>query len=89
MTLHQQIHSAPTPIIDRSGIFRLNALLCEHRASESTDWKSKDDWAELAIEWHAMAYLAAKTNDEISQIDVAGNVDSLWPSAVRVCVDSV
>jgi hypothetical protein len=70
MTLHQQILISP-PITDRSRVFRSNALLCEYRASGSTDRKSKDDWAELAIEWHAMADLAAKTNDEIPLIDRA------------------
>src|ERR1700676_5469150 len=57
MTLHQQIlTSAP---IDRSIVFRSNALLCEQRASGSADRKSKQDWADLAIEWHFMAYHTA------------------------------
>jgi hypothetical protein len=32
----------------------------------------------LAIECHTMAHLAARMNGEISQIDVARHVDSLW-----------
>jgi hypothetical protein len=77
MTLHQQILISP-PIIDRSGVFRSNALWCEYRASGSSDPTSKQYWADLAMEWHTMAYLAAMMNGEISQIDVARHVDSLW-----------
>jgi hypothetical protein len=49
----------------------LKALFSEQRARESTDPTSKQDWEELAIEWHTMANLAAKMNGEISQIEVA------------------
>jgi hypothetical protein len=69
MTLHQQIHSAP--ITDRSGVFRSNALLCEQHAIGSSDPTSKQDWADLAIKWHTMAYLAARMNNEIPLIDLA------------------
>jgi hypothetical protein len=68
MTLHQQI--LITPIIDRSGVFRSNALLCEYRASGSSDPTSKQYWADLAMEWHTMAYLAAMMNNEIPLIDL-------------------
>ena len=62
MTLHQQIlTSAP---IDRSIVFRSNALLCEQRASGSADRKSKQDWADLAIEWHFMAYHIASESED-------------------------
>jgi hypothetical protein len=77
MTLHQQIlTSAPTS--DRSDVFRLRALFCERQARESTGWTSKQDWEVLAIECYTMAHLAARMNGEISQIDVARHVDSLW-----------
>ena len=77
MTLHQQIlTSAPTT--DQSDVFRLRAIFCEREARQSRDWTSKQDWEVLAIECHMMAYLAARTNDEISKIDVARHVDSLW-----------
>jgi hypothetical protein len=69
MTLHQRI-LASAPISDRSGIFRLKALFSEQRARESTNATAKQDWEELAIEWHMMANLAARANGEISQIDV-------------------
>jgi hypothetical protein len=77
MTVHQQIlTSAPTT--DQFDVCRLRAILCEREARQSRDWTSKQDWEVLAIECHLMAYLAARTNDEISQIDVARYVDSLW-----------
>jgi hypothetical protein len=77
MTLHQEtITSAPTT--DRSAVFRLRAIFCEREARQSSDWTSKQDWEVLAIECHMMAYLAARTNGEISQIDVARHIDSLW-----------
>jgi cell division protein FtsL len=57
MTLHQEIvASAPSP--NRSGIFRMKALLSEQQARESTDQRSKRDWEELAVEWHSMAQTA-------------------------------
>jgi hypothetical protein len=69
MTLHEQILSS-APISDRSGIFRLKALFSEQRARESTNPTARQDWEELAIEWHMMANLAARANGEISQIEV-------------------
>jgi hypothetical protein len=63
MTLHQQIPTS-VPVADRSDIFRLKALFCEERSRESSDPTSKQDWAELAIEWHTMAHLAARLNDD-------------------------
>jgi hypothetical protein len=63
MTLHQQIPTS-APITDRSDIFRLKALFCEERSRESSDPTSKQDWAELAIEWHTMAHLAARLNGD-------------------------
>jgi hypothetical protein len=59
MTLQQQI-PANAPVSDRSGLFRLRSLFGEQQAQESTDPKSKQDWEELAIEWHMMASLAAR-----------------------------
>jgi hypothetical protein len=65
MTLNQQLPTR-APITDRSGIFRLKALFCEELANEASDPTSKQDWAELAIEWHTMANLAARMNGEIT-----------------------
>jgi hypothetical protein len=63
MTLHQQIPTS-VPVTGRSDIFRLKALFCEERSRESSDPTSKQDWAELAIEWHTMAHLAARLNGD-------------------------
>jgi hypothetical protein len=72
MTLHQQILTSAATT-DQSDVLRLRALFCEREARQS-----KQDWEVLAIECHMMAYLAARMNGEISQIDVARHVDSLW-----------
>jgi hypothetical protein len=64
MTLHQLI-PIRAPITDRSGVLRLKALFCEERSRESSDPTSKQDWAELAIEWHTMAHLAARLTGEL------------------------
>jgi hypothetical protein len=69
MTLHQQIPTSAL-VTDRSDIFRLKALFCEERCRESSDQTSKQDRADLAIDWHTMAYLAASTNGAIEQIEV-------------------
>jgi hypothetical protein len=69
MSLHPQL-LANTPT-NRSGIFRLKALFSEQRARESSEPRSRNDWEELAIEWHMMANLAAGAKTESSQIDVA------------------
>jgi hypothetical protein len=63
MTLHQQILTS-APITDRSDLLRLKALSCEERSRESSDPTSRQDWAELAMEWHTMAHLAARLGGE-------------------------
>jgi hypothetical protein len=50
--------------------YRIKALMCEQRATEVSDPASKRDWAELAIEWHTMASLAARANGEAHLIEV-------------------
>ena len=64
MTVHQLIPTR-APITDRSGVLRLKALFCEERSRESSDPTSKQDWAELAIEWHTMAHIEAKLNGDL------------------------
>jgi hypothetical protein len=81
MTLHHEI-PASAPATDRSDVFRLRALYCEQQAGESTDRTSKQDWEVLAIECHTMANIAASTDGEISQIDVARHVDKLWRNRI-------
>jgi hypothetical protein len=70
MTLHQPVLDA-APIASRASVFRLKALFSEERARESTDQTSREDWEELAMEWHMMASLAAGASDAISRTAVA------------------
>ncbi len=70
MRLRQQILTRDT-LCDRSGVFRLKALFSEQRARESIDPTSKQDWEELAIEWHTIANLSARLNSEATQIEVS------------------
>jgi putative AlgH/UPF0301 family transcriptional regulator len=70
MTLHQQILITPPSLSDLA-YSRSNALLCEYRAGGSSDPTSKQYSADLAMEWHTMAYLAAMMNNEIPLIDLA------------------
>ena len=51
MTLHQQTLTS-APVANRSGLFRLRALFCEQRARKTPEPTSRQDWEELAIEWH-------------------------------------
>jgi hypothetical protein len=68
MRLHPQL-LANAPTINRSSIFRLKALFSEQRARESSEPRSRNDWEELAIEWHMMANLAADAKTVSVQID--------------------
>jgi hypothetical protein len=46
--------------IFQSEVHRVRAIVCEQRALETTDAKTKAEWTELAIEWHLMATVSAK-----------------------------
>jgi hypothetical protein len=59
------------PFKIRADMYRLKALACEQRASHSSDPASKQDWEELAIEWHTVANFAARETGENPQIVVA------------------
>jgi hypothetical protein len=50
------------PFKSRTDMYRAKALDCEQRAREASDPTSKQDWEELAIEWHTMANFAAREN---------------------------
>ena len=50
------------PFKSRTDMYRAKALDCEQRAREVSDPTSKQDWEELAIEWHTMANFAAREN---------------------------
>jgi hypothetical protein len=61
------------PIANRTHVYRMKALDCEQRASDASDPTSKQDWEELAIEWHTMSNLAGKrVNGEIPPNDETG-----------------
>jgi hypothetical protein len=49
--------------LSRTDMYRMKGIACEHRASDASDPTSKQDWAELAIEWHAMAYREDYTDE--------------------------
>ena len=50
--------------------YRLKALNCENLAREASDPAIKFAWAEIAIEWHALANRIAQEQSDIEQIDV-------------------
>jgi len=43
----------PMPL-SRTDDYRMKAIACEQQASDASNPRSKRDWKELAIEWHAM-----------------------------------
>jgi hypothetical protein len=53
--------------IFQSEVHRARAVVCERRALEAPDAKTKAEWTELAIEWHLMATVNAK--DEQSEAE--------------------
>jgi hypothetical protein len=84
MTRHQQIPKN-APVTDRSDVFRLKALFCEERARESSNPTSKQDWAELAMDWHTMAHLAARLTGESAQIEFSDMPVSFGKDDNPVC----
>jgi hypothetical protein len=46
--------------IFQSDVHRARAIICERRAIEAPDAKTKAEWTELAIEWHLMAAVDAE-----------------------------
>jgi hypothetical protein len=42
-------------MIDIATKYRLKALVCEERARDATEPALKLEWAEIAIEWHALS----------------------------------
>lgn len=43
-------------MIELSEKYRLKAEICEKRSREEADPKIKLAWADVAIEWHALAF---------------------------------
>ena len=42
-------------MINLASNYRIKALICEARGREATEPSLKLGWAEIAIEWHALA----------------------------------
>jgi hypothetical protein len=55
--------------IFQSDLHCARAIVCERRALEAPDAKTKAEWTELGIEWHLMTTVNAK--DEKAEIDAA------------------
>ena len=62
------------PIADRTDMYRMKALACEQQASDASDPTSRQDWKELANEWHTMANPAARSNGEQHDADRLGDI---------------
>jgi hypothetical protein len=61
------------PTKNRADMYRAKALVAEQRAKETSDPTAKQDWEELAIEWHMMASIAAKDGTEGLPTGAASN----------------
>jgi hypothetical protein len=53
-----KMRSTSETAMPRAALCRLKAIAAEHRAREAGDPAQRQDWEELAIEWHLMANLA-------------------------------
>jgi hypothetical protein len=53
--------------IFQSEVYRARAIVCERRALEAPDAKTKAEWIDLSVEWHLMATVTAR--DEKSEIE--------------------
>jgi hypothetical protein len=56
----EQLMSTLPHRIFQSEVHRAKALVCERRALEAPDARTKAEWTELAIEWHLIATVTAK-----------------------------
>ena len=83
MTLHKQIRKSAL-VTDQSDVFRSKAPFCEERAREASNLTSKQDWAELAMDWHTMAHLATRLTGEfqmkLSDLPISFGIDD-----TRIC----
>jgi hypothetical protein len=58
-------------MINLSEKYRLKAIACEKLVREAADQTIKFAWAEIAIEWHALANRTAHGQDSTQLIDMA------------------
>jgi hypothetical protein len=75
MTIPQQIRK--TRGGDRSCLFRMRALFCEQRADQTSEHASKQEWQELAIEWHTTANLALVHGEKSPHAAVSFGIDDM------------
>jgi len=55
---HPYLRSTSEAAMPRAALCRLKAIAAEQRAREARDPAQRQDWEELAIEWHLAASLA-------------------------------
>jgi hypothetical protein len=62
------------PVKSRIEMYRAKALAAERRSKQASDQIFRQEWEELAIEWHAIANFAAK---EIGKTESEGSRKTL------------
>jgi hypothetical protein len=60
-------------MIDVSARYRLKALTCEQNAKDATEPVLRQEWTEVAIEWHALANRAVQ-HAALTRLGAPGNV---------------
>lgn len=64
-------------IMSQSDKFRLRALACEKLARDATSSELQFAWAEVAIEWHALAACTAPNREHLLKLLTIDDVDLL------------
>jgi hypothetical protein len=60
-----------TRLAHLSNVYRSRALACEQRAKQTfADPIVKEEWEDLAIQWHMMSNVAAQAADKRPQVDL-------------------
>jgi hypothetical protein len=54
---------------DKSQDYRLKAVACGQRAKEAPERITRQEWEELAMQWHLLAHQAAQMSGAASQND--------------------
>jgi hypothetical protein len=58
-----------TAEFDLSATYHLKAVGCEQQAEQATDQTTKQEWRQLAVQWHSMADQAATGLSDSSRRD--------------------
>lgn len=79
----RSITATTTP---RHELYRLKAVASELRAKDARDPAVRQDWEEMAIEWHLMANLAARSEQPrpAEPHDIGHYLDNLSGAMLRV-----